>query len=235
MNINTYFDKIYLLNLFKRPERLQVSKSKLDKLKLIYDVFNGTDGSVLNHVLQKLDNNNFSNSRYLGCAISHLSIYQDALERGYSKILILEDDNLIKIDIHDIFDNLQIPEWNDLFYLGYIPLSDDCNLWTYEFGIQGHNMINNNIFRGKNLWGLYAYGITSNLMNELIKVYNQDFPMELDRYFVQQVQPRSGSIAVAPQLFCCQEGVYSDNSGRVETGMLAKSIDSRFATPDQYI
>ena len=63
--INSYFDKIYLLNLFKRKDRLVSSKDRLDKLNIKYEVFNGTDGYVLNKVLQNLNNPNFYTHHYL--------------------------------------------------------------------------------------------------------------------------------------------------------------------------
>lgn len=235
MNINNYFDKIYLLNLHKRKDRLNKSIEKLDLLDVKYDVFNGTDGSVIHKLWSQLNNPNFTNPNYVGCAVSHLSIYQDALYNGYEKILIIEDDNLIHNRIKEIFDNLQIPEWSDLFYLGYIPLSDDCSMWTYSNGIQGHNMLCDNIFRPKNLWGLFAYGISKSLMIHMVELYNREFPMEIDRYFVNEIQQRGGSIAISPQLFCCDDNVYSDNLGFVPGDMTLKSIDSRFANPSDYI
>jgi len=234
MDINNYFNKIYLLNLHKRYDRLEKSKSKLDQSGINYTVFNGTDGSVLNHLWSKLNNPYFTNSNYLGCAISHLSIYQDAIYNDYEKILIIEDDNLIKKNIQSDFNSLSIPDWNDLFYLGYIPLSDDCQMWTYQYGIQGSNMICDNIFKPRNLWGLYAYGIKIDLMKEIVDIYNKDFPMEIDRYFVNVIQPRGGSIATSPQLFCCDDNVHSDNLGFTPPGMIQKSIDSRFASPQDY-
>ena len=234
MSINQYFDKIYLLNLQKRSDRLQPSKTRLDSLDIQYEVFFGCDGSVINHLFNKLGNGHFTNPNYLGCAISHLSIYQDAIHHGYDKILILEDDNLIHSDIHNIFDTIEIPEWNDLFYLGYIPLNDDCSMWDYRFGIQGHNMLNDNIFRCTNLWGLFSYGIKRNLMIEMIETYNTSFPMEIDRFFVNTIQPRGGSIAIAPQLFCCDDNIYSDNLGYAPM-LSTKSIDSRFANRNNYI
>ena len=234
MKINQYFDKIYLLNLQKRSDRLQPSKTRLDNLDIQYEVFFGCDGSVINHLFNKLENGYFTNPNYLGCAISHLSIYQDAIHHGYDKILILEDDNLIHSDIHNIFNTIEIPEWNDLFYLGYIPLTDDCTMWDYRFGIQGHNMLNDHIFRCTNLWGLFSYGIKRNLMIEMIETYNTSFPMEIDRFFVNTIQPRSGSIAIAPQLFCCDDNIYSDNLGYAPM-LSTKSIDSRFANKNNYI
>jgi GR25 family glycosyltransferase involved in LPS biosynthesis len=234
MTINEYFDKIYLLNLFKRKDRLNKSTAKLDDLNIKYSVFNGVDGSVINHLWNKLQNSYFSNPSYLGCAISHLSIYKDALENGYQRILIIEDDNLIFKNINNFFESREIPEWQDLFYLGYIPLSDNCDMWTYQYGIQGHNMIADNFFKPKNLWGLYSYGITNSLMRELVDVYNESFPMELDRYFVNVIQPRDKSIALSPQLFCCDDNIHSDNLGFIPTNMILKSIDSRFANPSDY-
>ncbi len=235
MTINDYFDKIYLLNLYKRKDRLNRSVSKLDSLNINYSVFNGVDGSVMNHLWQKVNNPNFTNPNYIGCSVSHLSIYKDAIENGYSKVLIIEDDNLVYKNIQETFDNLKIPEWTDLFYLGYIPLSDDCSMWTYQYGIQGHNMLCDNIFKPQNLWGLFAYGITNQLMTHMVDLYNREFPMEIDRYFVNHIQPVGGSIAISPQLFCCDDNVQSDNLGYTPTNMTLKSIDSRFASRNDYI
>lgn len=235
MEINSYFDKIYLLNLFRRKDRLEKSISKLNTVQINYSVFNGTDGSVLNHIWSKLSNNHFTNPNYLGCTISHLSIYKDAIENNYQKILIIEDDNLVHKNIQTLFDGIEIPEWSDLFYLGYIPLNEDCSMWTYgESGIQGHNMINSHVFRPSNLWGLYSYGIGISLMREMVDLYNHEFPMEIDRYFVRHIQKRGGSLALAPQLFCCDDNVFSDNLGYTPS-LLIRSVDSRFANTLDYI
>jgi GR25 family glycosyltransferase involved in LPS biosynthesis len=211
------------------------SKNRLDSLDIKYDIFNGVDGSVLDQVWSKMNNPYFTNPSYIGCAISHLSIYQDAISCGYSKILIIEDDNLINKNIHTIFDSLDIPEWKDIFYLGYIPLNDDCSMWDYRFGINSNNVINSNLFRPSNLWGLFAYGLGIDLMKELIDVYQKEFPMEIDRYLVTEVQKRGNSLAIAPQLFCCQDDSFSDNLGFVPPNMREKSIDSRLANLDDYL
>jgi GR25 family glycosyltransferase involved in LPS biosynthesis len=230
--MNNYFDKIYLLNLRKRKDRLIRSSQKLNIFNIDFEIFHGVDGTILKNIWEKIDNTYFSNPNYLACAISHLSIYQDAVDSGYKRVLIIEDDNLINKNFESLFRD--IPDWNDLFYLGYIPLNDDCTMWDYTWGIQSYNMVANNFFRPKNLWGLFAYGISYNLMSELLDVYNNKFPMELDRYFVNEIQPRGGSIAIAPQLFCCDE-VHSDNLGFTPPNMIQKSIDSRFANVTDYI
>ena len=233
MKINDYFDNIYLLNLHKRKSRLDESTTKLNSLGLKYDIFHGCDGYVIEHIWSKFNNPYFLNSRYLACSISHLSIYQDALENGHQKVLILEDDNIIHTEIQQIFDKFDNPEFEDLFYLGYIPLSDDLQMWTYEITYNSTTSINSNFFRCRNLWGLFAYGITSTLMEEILAVYKKDFPMELDRYFVNEIQPRGKSIGIVPQLFACGDNIFSDNTGSSEH-LSTTSIDNRFANRNNY-
>lgn len=236
--LNRYFDNIYLLNLHKRTERRVNSEKKLQFVDIEnYEVFSATDGSVIGPIWKEFSkiNPHFKNSSYLGCAISHLSIYQDAVEKRYKKILIIEDDCRIHRNIQEIFNKQAslIPhDWNELLYLGYIPLSDDCSRWDYN--IFTENYISSNIFVAKNLWGLYSYAISENLMKELLEVYDKTFPMELDRYFVTQIQPRGKSYGISPQLFCAEDG-YSDNSKITETSMIERSVDLRFAKYTDYI
>lgn len=243
-SINTYFDQVYVLNLQKRPERLQLADKRMKFCDIDYMRFGATDGSVMNKIWESFSKENtyFKNPSYVGCAISHLSIYRDALEKGYDKILILEDDNRIHRESNKLFtanflNEVQPYETKTLFfnwellYLGFIPLTDDCSMWSYN---ELKEFISPHVFKAHNLWGLYAYGISGSLMKETLEVYDKDFPMELDRYFVTKIQPRGNSIGVTPQLFAADDG-YSDNSGRTETLMLDRSIDSRHANKIDYV
>ena len=230
--INKYFDHVYLLNLEKRRERFLTTDAKLKIFNIEYTRFGATDGSVMRKLHEKFsqENHYFTNSNYIACAISHLSIYADALEKGYNKILILEDDVLIHKDNTDFLS--QVPEnWKDLLYLGFIPLSEDCSMWDYR---QAKNFISSNVFIAENLWGLYSYGITASLMEKVLDVYDKDFPMELDRYFVKHIQPNHCSYGISPQYFAASDG-FSDNSGKIETGMPNRSIDSRFSNIYNYL
>lgn len=243
-SINNYFDKVYVLNLHKRPERLALTKKRLNFCDIEFETFGATDGSVMTKIWESYskDNSFFKNASYIGCAVSHLSIYRDALEKGHKKILILEDDNRVHREANKVFNDnflnaFQPYEKDTLFfnwellYLGYIPLSDDCSRWDYNVC---NLFIAPRVIKAKNLWGLYAYGISESLMKETLDVYEKDFPMELDRYFVTQIQPRGNVIAITPQLFAADDGP-SDNSGKIETMMLDRSIDSRFANKIDYV
>jgi len=233
MNINDYFDNIYVLNLNRRKDRSENTKSRLDKIRIKYEKFGATDGSVIKPLWESFhkENTNFTTPNYLACSISHLSIYKDAIENGYNRILILEDDILVNKNIHTIFESMEIPEWKDLFYLGYIPLSDDQSMWTYQIVDQ---FISEKVCIPKNFWGLFAYGLTNNLMKELLETYDKEFPMEIDRYLVKHIQPRRQSIASSPQLFCHQD-IFSDNMNQYQYGMVLRSVDTRFASIEDYI
>jgi hypothetical protein len=237
MNLNNYFDKIYVLNLHKRKDRLIDIESRLKRFGINYEVFGATDGSTMKAIWEKFNNPYFTNPNYLACAVSHLSIYRDAIERRYQKILIIEDDVLINNNINVLFGKIDIPNWEDLLYLGYIPLSDDQTMWNYNIVNVIPSMQNGlfipQCFSPKNLWGLFSYGITNTLMSEILELYQNSFPMEIDRYFVNNIQSRGKSIAISPQLFCCQD-IYSDNMSSMQYDMKIRSIDTRFAYIESY-
>jgi hypothetical protein len=71
-------------------------------------------------------------------------------------------------------------------------------------------------------------------MEEMLDTYSEEFPMEIDRYFVTNIQPRGYSIAISPQLFAADDGP-SDNSGKVEVEMIQRSTDGRFSRVTDYI
>ena len=149
-----------------------------------FEFFDAYDGQIFKHLWEKLDNPYYTNPNYVACNITHIAIYNDALSNGYKKILILEDDVVPHKNYHAMMDIIekQIPEDYDLLHFGWIPLTDDKAYWSYN--VIDNQFINQNIFLSKNLWGLYAYSITENFMREMVDLYNNDFPMEIDRYFV---------------------------------------------------
>jgi glycosyl transferase family 25 len=232
--MNEYFDKIYVLSLKRNVDRRILIKERLDKVGIDFEFFDACDGQVLNHLWKKLDNSNFTTQNYVACSISHLSIYNDALSRGFKRVLILEDDVRLHKDIQNLFNiwKDQIPQDYDLLYLGWIPLTDDCSMWNY--GVIDDRFITRNTFHAKNLWGLYAYSPSCNLMEEMLKLYNESFPMEIDRFLVNEIQKQRKTISIWPQLVCHDIGV-SNNNGLVDHQSLLKSMDSRILNESDFV
>ncbi len=101
--LNDAFDRIYVLTLDRTTERHRHIEAELrgvnyvffkgvDKLDLDYDelIAEGIYDEEKHHRLQRT-----YRSLSLGevaCALSHCRIYEDAMRRGYERILVLEDD-----------------------------------------------------------------------------------------------------------------------------------------------
>lgn len=100
---NAYFDHIYIVTLRRATERQQQLAKDLAGLQ--YELFWGSDKQELD-IAALSANNGYSEAkaqqyhRYnkgmspgqIGCALSHKRIYTDMLQKGYQKVLILEDD-----------------------------------------------------------------------------------------------------------------------------------------------
>ena len=129
-----------------------------------------------------------------------------------------------------VFDSIkyQIPDY-DILYLGYIPLDDACQCWDYT--VISDRFISENIFDSRNLWGLYAYSISNSMMKEMLSVYNNEIPMEIDRYYVSHHKKYFGTL---PQLFCHDVNV-SGNAGLLDQSSLRKSIHYLYSTDDYLI
>ena len=151
----------------------------------------------------------------------------------YSRILIIEDDLLFNKDMNSLFSDAieEVPDDWKLLYLAWIPLSDDLMYWNYK--IIDDRFIGENVFKAKNLWSAMAYGIDSFMMEYMVNRYNRSFDKEIDRTFVEEIQPNFPCYALAPQIFCGYDN-YSNNTERHDS-IFAKSFDSRRANPTDYI
>ena len=227
------FDNIYVVSLRRDTERRRKATERLNAIKMPFEFFDAYDGKLFAHLWDKLGNPNFTNPNYVACNLTHLAIYNDALSKGYKRILILEDDVVPHKNYDAMMDIIgqQIPEEYDLLHFGWIPLTDDCQFWSYN--VINNRFISQNIFLSKNLWGLYAYSITESLMKEMVELYNASFPMEIDRFFVNLYADRK-CYGIRPQLFAHDYGL-SNNTGTIDESTFYKSIDTRAAAINDYL
>jgi GR25 family glycosyltransferase involved in LPS biosynthesis len=245
MKLNSYFDHIYCLNLPECKDRADMMKSRAKDFDISFTFFPAVSGKIFGNIYERYSRSvaressgaflqtSISNPNYMACAISHLSIYRFALASGHKRILILEDDLLFNKDMDEIFDSSmrEIPEDWKLLYLAWIPLTDDLMYWNYN--IINDRFIGENTFKAKNLWSAMAYGIDHSMMNHMINRYNTCFDKEIDRIFVEEIQPNFPCYGIDPQLFCGYDN-YSNNSERNDL-IFTKSFDSRRAKATDYV
>src|SRR5579864_3369328 len=101
--LNSYYDKIYVLTLPRLQERIDFINSELEGLN--FQFFSGADRQDTSLAALKASGQ-YSNERYrafykrpddmnLGmvcCALGHQHMYHDIITHGYQRTLILEDD-----------------------------------------------------------------------------------------------------------------------------------------------
>ncbi|MBT4870432.1 MAG: glycosyltransferase family 25 protein [Candidatus Diapherotrites archaeon] len=155
--VDNYFDKIYVINMDKRKDRWeqvqeQLASSNITKFERMsgvaltdkelakipkeeYENFNGLK------VIKKEDKD--LKETYIkgaiGCRRSHLNCIKDAKEKGYYKILILEDDVIINPQINEnLFQVMQqIGDGWQLLYLGGDYWENNSIYQTSSYALDG--------------------------------------------------------------------------------------------------
>lgn len=112
MALNSYFDRIFCINLASRPDRWAACEELFAKHNLQVHRVQAVNGRELpsSHSLTPAE---------LGCKLSHVNVLTEIAANGYSKALILEDDVEFVENLQADFDELigQAPPW-EMLYLG---------------------------------------------------------------------------------------------------------------------
>jgi GR25 family glycosyltransferase involved in LPS biosynthesis len=120
--INRVCDKVFVINLEKDKDRLQTFDEQMKKNHISYDRFDAILGSkVLRDERLSEYCNTFCTDAMKGCALSHRSIWEIMIEKGYENIIIFEDDIIVPETFDRDFSNVWnfLPKDYDIVYLGY--------------------------------------------------------------------------------------------------------------------
>jgi hypothetical protein len=166
--IDNQFDRIFYINLSKDTDRNSHILEEFSK----YDItnFERVEGTVYTEIphrnlwrnFNKLDEKYILGS--LGARDSHLKVIQTAYNKGYKKILILEDDITFVVNPNKIVPNVQ---W-DMLYLGGM--------------VEPH-------FRNQ-IVGAYAYGLSERIYPDILNMAVSS-GMEIDNFYAKVLQHMS--------------------------------------------
>lgn len=138
------FDKIYMINLKRRPDRRQRMQHCFDELGIEVETLDAVDGQTLNETFLKTLTfmRDFEDPYHkrpmklgeIGCFLSHYQIWEKIIENQYQVTLVLEDDirfeSFFKAKVEHVMAELQqIPNW-DLVYFGRKKLQDQDEPWV---------------------------------------------------------------------------------------------------------
>lgn len=162
MKLNDFFDKIFVINLERRPDRLLNFKKIADKLNIDFEVFNAYDGKKFQKELFydnkriEIKSNEYLNG-CLGCLLSHLDILKKSKSNNYEKILILEDDVEFTEYFNEKFENFISTfdkNWDMLYFSS--SLFDTTENFTYFKKL-------------KSCYTTHSYGVHKNIIDKLIQ------------------------------------------------------------------
>jgi GR25 family glycosyltransferase involved in LPS biosynthesis len=171
-DINTYFDKIYCINLDRRNDRWENVNKKFQDKKIKVERFRAIDAVDVDdeefknanpnglHGIEASVNGIIENKSAMGCLLSHLSIIKDAKEKNYKRILIFEDDVIFSDDFDARIKSINELNWR-LIYLGASQFS------TNKLRLR------NNFYLSENTYGTFAYAIDCDLYDTIIKKFTE--------------------------------------------------------------
>jgi GR25 family glycosyltransferase involved in LPS biosynthesis len=152
--INEYFDKIYCINLDKRPNRWKDAQEEFKKHNLTVERFSGIVGNP-NNIPTKIV------PGHVGCVLSHYSIIKKASEEGLNQILILEDDAVFSEDLQPQFENYvkQVPKDWDMLYFGGNHNNEPLQ------------KITENVYKIHKTYTTHAYAVKKSVFPVVIKMF----------------------------------------------------------------
>ena len=153
MIMTNYVDNVYLINMDKDYHRLTKVTKETEKVGIKFERFPGVKVSDLSqNILDKYipeEIQKYGTNGMIGCGLSHLFIWQNAVKNNYRNILVLEDDVHFTDDFTQYLQNIceEIPNDYDILYLhGDNPQHDSRFKYIYKptFPLLTHAMIISN-------------------------------------------------------------------------------------------
>jgi hypothetical protein len=172
------WDNIFIINLERRSDRKNdmIKKLKTHNINK-YEFINAIDG-IEPHIIEKyneLKNNKKTqiiSSGHFACLLSHIKAIEEAKSRGYSNIMILEDDVVLCDNFINELKKINVP-CHDMVYLGGI--------------INKKKVFFSHWAKSNLILGAYGYILSSNLFDyvfgELKKMTDY-----VDLFYIKNVQ-----------------------------------------------
>ena len=187
--VNNFFDKIFLLNLDRRKDRLEKCITILESHNIEYERFSAIDGSKIDGDMGPLLKGE------IGCRTSHLNIIKKAKKEKLNSILILEDDFEMCDNFIESFESTikQLPvDWE----------------WLYFGGshFEEPTIMSGNIYKVNKTYTTHAYAIKKEIYDKLIETLEVSEPADVR---LSLLQKELNVYVTIPHLITQRDG-YSD-------------------------
>lgn len=169
VNLNKYFDKIFVINLDRRPDRYEDFKKEMSKYGIEnVERFSAIDGSTIS------TNDVPLLTGEIGVLLSHLEIIKKCKEEGYDNVLIMEDDVCFSEEILKLEEYMSsVPSDWDFIYFG----------GNHVYG-QPPKFINEKVLKLNFTVALQCVAI-NNTMFDVIEVVLPKLRKQVDSYYAE--------------------------------------------------
>jgi hypothetical protein len=146
VQLNDIFDRIVVINLDRRPDRLAEFDEQAKKVGLEYERHSAFDAEGI------VDNRGRPMRGIKACTTSHYDVLTKAMDDGVERLFIFEDDANFVDDYNEKFEKVwaEVPADWDIFYGG---------LWLHQF-----RQFSPNLVRPIDSYSAHAYGIDRKAM-----------------------------------------------------------------------
>lgn len=207
--INSVVDKIYVINMDKDKDRMEILDKKMKVLGLEYQRISGVDGKK---VYPKYKDKTKLRPGQIGCLLSHIEVLKDAIKNNYNNIMVLEDDILFHHNFHQEFKKkyqkiLKNEKRFDLIYLG-------CTQSMGGPGFWGNTKMKDEYYDNKYTDGTYAMLINKNIF-EVIKKQAESYKIPIDTSISNNILSNNKykTFAFYPHLIITDVSLLSNTDG----------------------
>jgi GR25 family glycosyltransferase involved in LPS biosynthesis len=177
--VQIVWDKVFIINLARRPERKNLMVTQLESAGITdYEFVNAVDGQdskiVKKYEQAKTKGSQIITPGHYACLFSHILTIKLALTRGYSSVMILEDDIFFCSGFLDKIAQIKVPEQYDMVYLGGL--------------IYKKKIFLNSWAKTDKIMGAYAYILSKSMYKILIDQLKKTLEY-IDLFYAVHIQP----------------------------------------------
>jgi len=171
--LNRIVDKVYVINLKKDTEKMENAKKEFENQHIVYERFDAVLGKEVKSDPRITSTcNTYCADGIKGCALSHKTIWENALKNSYESVAIFEDDVLFNNDFNTVLqlNYKDVPTDFDILYLGAsLDCGDKSTYNRFNEYINGirNERLTDNLLKVNGCAGTYGYIVSKKGMQAI--------------------------------------------------------------------
>ena len=153
--LNFIFDRVVVINLDRRPDRLREFDKQAKANRIFYERFSAVDA-----VVEKIPPDQ-------ACILSHRKVLEKAIEDGVQRLFVFEDDAEFT------------EEFTTKFAEFYNKIKDDWDMLYLGAWIHNSKPYTDGVVKLKKSYSAHAYGINTHMMHKCLDATYNSWPIDI--------------------------------------------------------